>query len=122
MPIDHDLLVHVETSLARAQDGATVRRWAHPDAIFVVPGFVLGLDDYAGALDVSEEWDRIEVEHDRTVRVGDDAVAVVSRFTGLRGDRVYRADTVSTYVDTVEGPRLVTHQHTPEWTPDDEPR
>lgn len=120
MPLDHDALVHVEASLARARDGGAVRRWAHPNAVFILPGFVLGLDDYAAALDVAEEWDRIDVEHDRTVRVGEDAVAVVSRFTGLRGDRVYRADTVSTYVDTVEGPRLVTHQHTLEWIPGDD--
>lgn len=119
MALDESALREIDSSIARAGDGDPVRRWAHPSAVFVLPGFVLDREGFASALDLAEPWDRVEVEPHGVVPLGGDTAAVVSRFTGLRGDRVYRADTVSTYAETVEGPRLMTHQHTLEWHPED---
>ena len=118
MALLDETLLEIDAELVRSAGGSAIRAWAHPQAVFVLPGFVFDREEYAAALDVAEGWDRTEVEPLRVVPMGSGAAAVVTRFTGLRGDHVYRAEIVSTYVDTVEGPRLMTHQHTMEWVPD----
>lgn len=118
MALDLDTLRQLELRLARAEDGDPYREILREDAVVVVPGFVMGREDCAAAIDLSEGWDRVDLEGERLVPIGEGTAAIVYRFSGLRGGHGYVADMVSVYADTPEGPRLVTHQHTMHWDPE----
>lgn len=118
MSLDLDTLLALELRLARAENGDPYRDILREDAVVVLPGFVMGREDCAAAIDASPGWDRVELEDERVVALSADSAALVYRFSGLRGTEGYVADMVSTYVETAEGPKLVTHQHTMHWDPE----
>ncbi len=107
-----DLLLSSERELALG-DGRTYRARCAPEALFIVPGMTLDLDRCAEAMDDSPGWDEVEMTDARLVPVGTSAAAVVYRFTGRRGETVYRASMSSVYAVGEDGPRLVLHQQTP---------
>lgn len=118
MALDFDTLHELEARLARAEDGAPYREILREDAVVMLPGFVMGRDEFASAVDAADPWDRVELEGERLVPLGADSAALLSRFSGLRGDAAYVADVISVYVEGEDGPRLVTRQHTMHWDPE----
>lgn len=89
------------------------RRICRPDAVFIMPGMSVSLDDAIAGLERSSPWDRFQLEDVRVRELGAHAAAIIYRFHGVRGDQRYSADMVSTYVQAADDWQLVTHQQTP---------
>ncbi|MFD1718979.1 nuclear transport factor 2 family protein [Georgenia deserti] len=114
MPTLDELLVN-ERALANGT-GETYRTRCAPEAVFVLPGMVLDLEQCAAAVDGSPTsgWDAVDLDEPRLLTAGADAVAIVYTFTGRRGENVYRACMSSLYrIDDDGEPRLILHQQTP---------
>lgn len=118
MALDFDTLLALELRLARAASGDVYREILREDAVVVLPGFVMDREECAAAIDLAEPWDRVELEGERLVPLGEGSAALAYRFSGLRGPQGYVADMISVYVDGPDGPKLVTHQHTMHWDPE----
>jgi len=116
-PLALDALLAEESRLVRSRGGHAYREGMRADGVVVLPGFTMTRDEYAAALDAAEPWDRIDLERPVVHVLGDRAAVLRYRFTGLRGDAVYRADMLSTYELADGRLRLVTHQQTMEWIP-----
>ncbi|ROR72997.1 nuclear transport factor 2 family protein [Bogoriella caseilytica] len=93
-------------------DGDRYRAMCAPEAIFVLPGMVLNLEQCAAAMDDSPGWDTISITDGQLVPINDGAEAVAYTFEGRRGETTYRASLTSVYRTDGE-PVLLLHQHTP---------
>jgi hypothetical protein len=111
-----DELLAIEEDFWRAA-GDRDRYSAHlaADAIHVFPGWGVAERDAvrAGAADASP-WRRVEIEHPRVLRLGDDAAALVYTAHAERaGETRYDAAVTSIYRRRNETWELVLHQQTP---------
>lgn len=114
---DHSDPARLEDFLERERllatgDGHRYRAMCAPDAVFVLPGMVLKLEECADAMDSSPGWDAIDITDGRLIAINDGAMAVSYTFEGRRGETTYRASLTSVY-RTAGEPQLLLHQHTP---------
>jgi hypothetical protein len=96
-----------------AGGGDTYRRHLTDDAVVVVPGQALTKDQTAEAMDASPGWDELAFDDEQIRELGPDTALLIYRFTGRRGDDVYRALMGSVYVRRDADWRMAFHQQTP---------
>jgi hypothetical protein len=107
-----DELLDIEQRLASG-DGDTYRSILLPEAIVIVPGARMGLEDTAAAIDAGQGWDRFALTEPQLATVAD-ARLLTYTFDGVRGEDVrYRALMSSLYVCVDDRWRLAFHQQTP---------
>ncbi len=107
-----DKLLAIEHALA-AGTGDTYRERLRDDAVVIVPGQALTLEETAAAMDVSPGWDTFALDDPRVLPLGETAALLIYRFTGHRGEDTYSALMTSAYVSAGDEWRLVLHQQTP---------
>ncbi|WP_345216654.1 hypothetical protein [Georgenia halophila] len=107
-----DDLLDLDRELATG-NGETYRRLCLPQAVFVLPGMMLDLEQCAEAMDSSPGWDEVDISDGRLLPAGQGGYAVVYTFVGRRGQDVYRATMTTLYLEHDGEPRAVLHQQTP---------
>ena len=105
-------ITDVERRLAGA-DPAAYREVCREDAVFLMPGMVVGLDEALTGLTQAGPWDEFALSDAQVRRLGPEASVLLYRFTGRRGEMSYVADMASSYAREEGRWRLVTHQQTP---------
>jgi hypothetical protein len=89
-------------------------QWLADDALIVVPGMVIDRGTFLRALAGEEPWDSHRIEDAHTVRLTDQAAAVVYRVIAQRGDQhPFVGYFTSVYVMRAERWQLALHQQTP---------
>ncbi|RRD65339.1 nuclear transport factor 2 family protein [Comamonadaceae bacterium OH2310_COT-174] len=83
------------------------------DALFLMPGMTVGLDEALAGLQQTPPWDAFTLAEVQVRALGRDAAAISYRFEGNRGHQRYVAYMTSTYVRSEQGWQLVVHQQTP---------
>lgn len=107
-----DKLLAIEHALA-AGTGDTYRERLRDDAVVIVPGQALTLEETAAAMDASPGWDTFALDDARVLALGETAAVLTYRFTGRHGEDTYSALMTSAYGRDGDGWRLVLHQQTP---------
>ena len=105
-------LLSIESALA-AGGADAYRQHLAGEALVVVPGLVLDREATIEAIAASPGWDAATMDDARTLRLGDDVVAITYRFDGRRGDEAYVALLSSVYVSREGRWLLAFHQQTP---------
>jgi ketosteroid isomerase-like protein len=86
-----------------------------PDAVFVVPGMVLGRDETLASWEGAAPWRTYELTDARVVALGDDAGVLTYAGRATRTDgSSYHARFTSIYVRSDDGWKLAFHQQTPD--------
>ena len=105
-------LLAYEHALATGRGDAYRARLA-PDALVVVPGYVLDRDATIQAMDASPGWDAVDLAGASARALGADGAVLTYTFTGRRGDDEYRAVLSSAYARRDGDWKLILHQQTP---------
>lgn len=96
-----------------AADANFYREISRSDAVFLMPGMAVGLDEAVAGLEQSPPWDHFELTDVQVRELGNNAAAISYRFDGIRGNQKYAAYMTTAYERSGGAWTLVLHQQTP---------